>query len=126
MNIEDNGFINHNNIQFIEINKEGATAKAIITKDSLNPYGIVHGGLIFALGDTVMGIHARTTGRNGITLDANINFLKPGKGKYLIAKSKIIKSGKTTCVLSADIYDDKDNLIAIMTSTYYYIEVAWK
>ena len=92
-----------------------------ISENSLNPYGIVHGGLIFSMGDTVMGITIRSTGRDTVTLDGTINYLKPGKGKYLIATSEVIKVGKTTSVLMANIYNDKEELIAVMSATYYFI-----
>lgn len=123
MNIlnEQNGFLKHNDIIIEKADKDESKVKLYITDKSLNPYGIVHGGLIFALGDTVMGITCRSTGKDAVTLDANINYLKPGKGKYLLATSEVVKIGKTTSVLKANIYNDKDELIAIMSSTYYFL-----
>lgn len=118
---EQNGFLKHNKIKIIEVGKESSTVRLDIDEDSLNPYGIVHGGLIFSIGDTVMGVQCRTTGRNAVTLSANIDYIKPGQGKYLIAKSEVIKMGKTTSFLKARIYDEKGSLIATMSSTYYFI-----
>lgn len=123
MNIlnEQSGFLKHNDIIILENNENTSKVKMDITEKSLNPYGIVHGGLIFSMGDTVMGITVRYTGRNAVTLDGTINYLKPGKGKYLIATSEVVKIGKTTSVLKANIYNDKEELIAIMSATYYFI-----
>lgn len=119
---EQNGFLKHNNITVEEVGENSCTVKLEINEDSLNPYGIVHGGLIFSIGDTVMGTQCRATGRNAVTLNASIDYLKPGKGKYLIAKSEVIKIGKTTSVLKAYIYNEKSSLIATMSSTYFFIE----
>ena len=123
MNIlnEQNGFLKHNDIIILESNEKTSKVKMNISENSLNPYGIVHGGLIFSMGDTVMGITIRSTGRDAVTLDGTINYLKPGKGKYLIATSEVIKVGKTTSVLMANIYNDKEELIAVMSATYYFI-----
>ena len=118
---EQNGFLKHNHIIILESNEKTSKVKMNISENSLNPYGIVHGGLIFSMGDTVMGITIRSTGRDAVTLDGTINYLKPGKGKYLIATSEVIKVGKTTSVLMANIYNDKEELIAVMSATYYFI-----
>lgn len=118
---EQNGFLKHNDIIILESNEKTSKVKMNISENSLNPYGIVHGGLIFSMGDTVMGITIRSTGRDTVTLDGTINYLKPGKGKYLIATSEVIKVGKTTSVLKANIYNDKEELIAVMSATYYFI-----
>jgi len=116
------GFFKHNNFHVVKASKEECIIKAELTEDSLNPYGIAHGGLTFGLGDVTMGMHARATSRPAVTLSANINYLKPGTGKYLLAKSELIKSGKTTCVLRANIYNDKEELIATMDSNYFYLD----
>ncbi len=119
---EKPGFIKNNHIKILETKeKESATLKADINENCMNPYGIVHGGLIFGLGDTAMGVVARTTGRNAVTLSSNITYLKPSTGKYLIAKAEMIKNGKTTCYLRTNIYNDKDILVATMDANYYYI-----
>ena len=118
---EQNGFLKHNDIIILESNEKTSKVKMNISENSLNPYGIVHGGLIFSMGDTVMGITIRSTGRDAVTLDGTINYLKPGKGKYLIATSEVIKVGKTTSVLMANIYNDKEELIAVMSAIYYFI-----
>ena len=83
---------------------------------------IKHGGLIFGLGDTAMGLNCYLSGRNAITVNANINYLKAGKGSFITAESKIIKEGKHICFLNALIYDENHELIATMESTYYFID----
>ena len=122
--MENMGFIKNNNYKVVDI-EEGkkVTLKGKITETSNNPYNIAHGGYIFGLGDTAMGVLAASTGRTAVTLSANITYLKPSKGKYLIAKSEIIKSGKTTCYMRTNIYNEKDELTAIMDSNYFYIDV---
>ncbi len=115
------GFFKHNNYHVEKATAEECIIKVELSENSMNPYGIAHGGLIFGLGDVVMGMLARSTGRPAVTLNANINYLKPGTGEYLLGKAEMIKNGKTTCVLRANIYNDKEELIATMDSNYYYI-----
>lgn len=116
------GFIEHNNINVLEAKEDCCKIKVELSDISLNPYGIAHGGLIFSLGDTAMGVMCLTKNRKAITINANIDFLKPGTGKFLIADASIIKMGKNTCVLRSNIKNDKDELISTMSSTYFFIE----
>lgn len=116
------GFFKNNNFHVVEATEENCVVRADLTENSLNPYKIAHGGIIFGLGDVVMGMLARTTGSKAVTLSANINYLKPGTGSYLTAKAEMIKKGNTTCVLRANIYNDKEELIATMDSNYYLMK----
>lgn len=116
------GFIKHNNMHLEEIDDNYAKMYVDITEDSLNPTNIAHGGLIFGLADSVMGMAARTNGSNVVTISSDINFLKPGKGKRLTAIAQALKVGKTTAVYRADIYTDQNVLCATSTATYFFLK----
>ena len=116
------GFFHHNKFHIIEVTEDNVEIKADIDEDSMNPYGIIHGGIIFALGDTAMGMLASRTGRPSVTLDASINYFKKGQGKYLTAKAECLNSTHKICHLRAYIYDENKVLIAAMNSNYYYID----
>lgn len=118
---QEDGFAHNNNYQIIT---EDNTfwIKAELNKNSNNIYGIAHGGFIFGLADTAMGIEASLKGKKVVTLNSTISYLKPGKGAYLKAKPEVIKEGHNTCVLNCNIYDDRNQLVAITTGTYYYME----
>ena len=119
---EGAGFFHHNNYHVEKAVPGDVIVRVDLTEDSMNPYGIAHGGIIFGLGDVVMGMLAKGTGRKAVTLDANINYLRPGVGKYLKGQGEIIKDGNATCILQTSIYDDQERLVAVMRGTYYYIE----
>jgi len=56
------GFIKYNNIHLEDIDENYAKMYVDLTENSLNPSNIAHGGLIFGLADSVMGMAARTNG----------------------------------------------------------------
>lgn len=118
----EEGFFKYNNYEIVEATEENCIIKANITKNSLNPYNIIHGGLIFGLGDTIMGMLASKCGRPAVTLNSTINYLKPGVGDYITAKGEVIKQGKTTCYIQAKIYDQSEKVIAVMDANYFYID----
>lgn len=116
------GFIKYNNIHIAEIKDNYAKCYVDITEDSLNPSGIAHGGLLFGLADSTMGIAARTTGRNVVTINAQIDYLKPGKGNRITCIVEPLKIGKTTAVYRANIYTEEETLAASVTGTFFFID----
>ena len=116
----NNGFIKHHEFELVSQSKDKVVIKAPLKENTLNPYGMAHGGFIFSLGDTAMGVHCFTLNHQGVTLNASINYIKPGKGSYLTAESELIKEGSHISFFKANIYDEEHNLIANMESNYYY------
>lgn len=119
---EEEGFIHHNNYYIETDENNELIVGAKLSIDANNFYGIAHGGFIFGLADTAMGIKAATKAKKIVTLSSNISYLIPGKGNYLIAKPEIIKEGNNICFLKCDIYDEKNQLVANATGSYYYIK----
>ncbi len=119
---ENVSFIKHNNIHIKSIDKDKVELYANLTDESFNPYGSVHGGLIFGLADTAMGSLALLTGRKAVTVDSNISYLKPCKGKMIKCVATPVKVGKTIAVFSANIYNDKDELAAVVNGNFMFIE----
>ncbi len=116
---KEEGFIKYNHMYPISIEEEKVIIGVDRSKDTLNPNANIHGGLIFSLADTAMGLWVFINGQTGVTANASINYLKKGKGTKLIATTSCIKKGRTLSVLETKIKDEEDNLIAIATSTYY-------
>lgn len=119
---EENGFIRHNNMHIIEVKKNYAKLYIDLTEESLNPNGTVHGGLLFGLADTAMGSAAVTNGRNVVTINSQIDYLKPGRGKKITAEATSLKVGRTTSVYRCNIYDENERLICTATGTYFFID----
>lgn len=119
------GFIGNNNYNVIKVEEGYCELEGIISETSYNNMNIVHGGYIFGLADTAAGIAALSSvfgsDVNIVTVDANINYFKPAKGEKLIAKAKTIKPGKTISVIEVEIYNDKNDMVAKASMTFYYI-----
>jgi uncharacterized protein (TIGR00369 family) len=88
----------------------------------LNPFGIVHGGVLTALLDTAMGcaVHSLLPPAVGyVTGELNVRFLRPAvpTGGPLACTGEVIHAGRTTMVASARIVDAGDRLIALAGAT---------
>ena len=117
------GFNEYNGIDLMDVDDYYAQVRVPLTQAGMNPLDMAHGGLIFSLCDVACGVAARSTGRMTVTLDASINFLRPGKNTlFLTAKGKVIKPGRTTAVCEAEVYTDDGTLIAKCLSTAFYVQ----
>lgn len=119
---EESGFIKYNNIKVEEIKKEYAKLSVELSENTTNPSNITHGGLIFTLADSAMGLAARTNGHNIVTVNASIEYLRKGTGAKLFAIATPIKIGNNLSVYTCDILNDKEELIAKVTGTFYHLD----
>ena len=88
----------------------------------LNPFGIVHGGVLTALLDTAMGcaVHSLLPPAVGyVTGELNVRFLRPAllSGGLLEGTGEVIHPGTTTRVASAQIADAGGRVIALAGAT---------
>ena len=115
---EVNGFDFNNGIVIDKVSKDEIVAHIDVTNKSLNTWGIVHGGLLFGLADTIAGALCYVNGHEAVTIDANINYLKPVKG-YVKAIATIVKPGRVINLYRVDIYNEKDELSATVTFNFF-------
>lgn len=87
-----------------------------------NAQNIVHGGVTFSLTDTAMGIAIRTLGQICVTLESNINYVRPAKnGEIIYAAGRVVRIGNTTTVCECEVTNADNELIAIARGTYYNV-----
>lgn len=66
------------------------TAEAIleIGPDSLNPYGLLHGGAYYTLADCAAGSACRTDGRKYVTLHGSLDFIRSARAGQVTARAR--------------------------------------
>ena len=110
----------HNGIKLTELRDNFASCRAELAPEAFNAQGMAHGGLIFSICDVAAGFAAASIDRRCVTQAANIYFLRPAQGEYLIAKAEPIKIGKTVSVIEAKVYDDQERLVAEAAFSIFY------
>ncbi len=86
----------------------------------LQPYGIVHGGVLATLIDTATfwAVFMRIPEDAGlVNIDLKLNYLKPVIDQHLTAQGRAIRSGKAISYAEARVLDATGKLIAHGTST---------
>ena len=75
-----------------------------VRPELLNPNGVVHGGALFSMADTVMGAALHTTlapGEYCATVEIKIHFLQPvSKGK-IRCSTRVVQRGRRLAVLES-------------------------
>lgn len=122
-NFSTDSFPNLIGIDLLELSEGKAVIQMQVREEHLNLLGTTHGGAIFTLADTVMGLAANSrTGRVSVTLNMQINYLHTSKaGAILTAVSVEEKLTRKTGVYSVRITDSNNELIAIATGTCYVL-----
>jgi acyl-coenzyme A thioesterase 13 len=88
----------------------------VVRKEMTNPMGTVHGGVLAGIVDDLIGATVYTLGleHNFATINNNIDYFAPAfEGDLIIAKTAIIKKGRTIINLQCEItLPQKNRLIA--------------
>jgi uncharacterized protein (TIGR00369 family) len=87
-----------------------------------NPIGVVHGGLVCTLADTVAACAVQTTLPAGVaytSIDLNLSYLRPVtmNSGVLRATGLVTKPGRRVAFSSAEVADGSGKLVATATSS---------
>lgn len=106
-----------NGIRIIEVGDGCAKGELEITESSMNPLGIVHGGLICTMMDQVTGVAACSRGSTCRTINCEVRFMAPGVKGKLHAYAEAVRMGGSMAVMRAEVRDDAGALCAEGTYT---------
>jgi len=88
----------------------------VVRKEMTNPYHTLHGGVIAGIMDDIIGATVYTLGLKSqfTTVNNSIDYFSPAKeGDLIIAKTAIVKRGRTIINLSCELtLPAKDRLLA--------------
>ena len=89
-------------------------------QDFANPTGAIQGGFIAAMLDEAMStaaIIASNVTMNAPTLEMKISFLRPLFVGKATAEARILKWGRSTCFIEAELFDPEGRLVAKASAT---------
>lgn len=96
--------------------------KATVTPNIYNPYGMVHGGLLYTIADAITGVAARNTGKIGVTLNSSFSYLSNVSEGVIIGRAETVRVGNTVAVFRAIISTESGKELAEGTFTYYFLK----
>ena len=118
--VKQSPYPSHMRMTLEEIKIDRATIAIGLAKCHLQPYGIVHGGVVATIIDTATfwAAFLRLPEEAGlVNVDLKLNYLKSIIDGKLIARGTCMRPGRSICYSEATVYDEEKNLIAHGTST---------
>jgi uncharacterized protein (TIGR00369 family) len=105
-----------------EVDSGRVVFECVPDESAYNPIGVVHGGLVCTLADTVAACAVQTTLQAGVaytSIDLNVSYLRPvTKDTGLLRATGIVtKPGRRVAFSSAEIAGEDGRLVATATSS---------
>lgn len=113
-------YIEYNGIRLTKIEKGLVRGKIEIRPELLNPNGILHGGVLGTLADTVaiFGCIYVYEVPTVTTVSLNLTYVRSVKSGAVTATAGMLSQGKNISHWRVDIADDEDRLLAVASVSY--------
>jgi uncharacterized protein (TIGR00369 family) len=88
--------------------------------DLVQQGGMLHGGVVTAIGDTAAGYAAMTlmpSGAEVMSVEFKINLLAPAAPGRYVARGRVVRAGRTITVCTAEIASE-ERVVATMLGTF--------
>ena len=115
-----NTAVGHLGIEFTEIGDDYLRARVPVDARTVQPYGLLHGGVSVVLAETLgsSGAHfSSPEGHRCVGLDINANHLRGVMSGWVTATARPIHRGKTTQVWQIDLTNEAGELTCVSRLT---------
>lgn len=116
-----NAFMVHNHIQVKATGPDSAQAALDIGPESLNSYGMLHGGVYYTLADCACGCACREDGRKYVTLQGGLSFIKGVESGRVSAQASVRRRGRSASTVSVEITSGAGELLACGEFTFFCV-----
>ncbi|MGC9325982.1 MAG: PaaI family thioesterase [Desulfomonilia bacterium] len=113
--VNNSPFYRHVNMQVIEFTDTGCIMTMDVRDHHINIWGVAHGGAIASIADSACGISlASTLGEDEfvMTQQLSVQYLKPARKGLIRAEGRVLRRGRNSAALEADIYDEDGQIVA--------------
>ena len=108
-----------------EVRRGQATIQLTVRDDLKQYQGVVHGGAVASLIDTAAAFAVVTeleAGERVTTTDLTIHYLRPVSSGRLAATARIVRGGRRLFVLSVEVMNDQQALLATAVTSYIKLQ----
>lgn len=117
---EQGRFIDLVGLEILDISLGHVKGAIHVEKKHTNPLGVVHGGCIYTMADTIAGMAANTHGEYVVTTGSSISFLAPAiDTATIMVEAEEVRHGHKLSVYDVKVYNDQDEVIGIGTFHFY-------
>lgn len=107
-------------ITVIEVKEGYSKIQMQVRKEMVNGFGVVHGGVTFALGDSAFAFACNNRNNLSTALDVSITYTKPvQQNDILIAEAKELHNGKSTGLYIVTVINQHNEQVALFKGTCF-------
>lgn len=124
--LQEDAFSKWLGVRIVQLSPGSCQLHMQATPAMCNGFGIVHGGIPFALGDSACSFAVNTHGRKAMSVETSISqfkALQPGDVMNCFVKE--VSLGKKLGVYLAEIFNQDEVRIALFKGTYYRSDKKW-
>ena len=110
-------FAYSNGMSLVDLGEDSSVCRMDLDDRHLNANGGIMGGVIFTLADLAFAALSNNIHKPTVAQQVSINYLAAPKGKTLMAKADIIKSGRSSTIIQVTVSDESGQKVAIFTGT---------
>ncbi len=120
--LDSEPFDRHNHVKIVDVDDGWAQVEVEIHPETLNRWGIPHGGILFTLSDVACGMAILTVRTEAcVTVNGTIDCISAGPTSgRLIATGRVRKVGGKMAFCDSEIHDDAGRLITTGHTVMYF------
>lgn len=113
-------------IERVLVEKGKCSLKMTIRKEMLNGFGILHGGVAFALADSALAFAANSNGKKSLSVEASMTYINQVKAaEILTATAEEVSLSNKIGVYHITITADKGIKVALFKGIVYRTGKDW-
>ncbi|MDO9403724.1 MAG: hotdog fold thioesterase [Polaromonas sp.] len=112
--------VSHLSIEFLEVGDDFIRARVPVDRRTVQPYGLLHGGVSVVLAETLGSCGAAYSVREGqrvVGLDINANHLKGASSGWVTGVARPVHIGRSTQVWAIELTNDAGELTCVSRIT---------
>ncbi len=115
-----NTTVAHLGIEFLEVGADFIRARVPVDARTIQPFGLLHGGVSVVLAETLGScgaMFASPEGYRAVGLDINANHLRSATSGWVTGTARAVHIGRTTHVWQIDLHNDAGELTCVARIT---------
>lgn len=116
-----NPFMYHNFMEIEHVERDLAVLRLKVRPESLNPHGMIGGGLMSALADNATAEAAHTDGRLYVSQNCSFYFVNNQSEGVIRATAKVKRRGRSVVLVDVEVAGENDKLLAAGIYTLFCV-----
>jgi len=112
--------VSHLGIEFVEVGDRHMRARMPVDERTRQPYGLLHGGAMVLLAETLASCaaaHTLADGQRAVGIEINANHVRSARDGFVLGTCRAVHVGGSTQVWQVEIHDERERLCCISRVT---------